>query len=213
MSDAEIQNLFVVDPTFGNGLAVVGGAFATNTVHSAVLQPDGKIIIAGTFTLVNGVAQNNVARLNSDGTLDTTFGNGLTGADNNVFAVAIQPDKKILIGGQFKFIKGAARGGLARLTNATTAIADFDGDSKTDLSTFRPAPGEWWINRSSTGTTVATQFGNSSDKIAPVDFTGDGKFNLAFWRSSTGLWFVLRSEDSMFFAFPFGTNGDVPVPG
>ena len=89
---------------------------------------------------------------------------------------------------------------------------DFDGDGKTDISIFRPAPGEWWINRSSTGTTFATQFGQTSDKIVPADYTGDGKTDVAFWRPSTGQWFVLRSEDFTFFAFPFGANGDVPVP-
>ncbi len=89
---------------------------------------------------------------------------------------------------------------------------DYDGDGKTDLSIFRPAPGEWWINRSSTSQTFAVQFGQSTDKIAPADYSGDGKTDIAFWRPSTGQWFILRSEDSSFYAFPFGTSGDVPVP-
>lgn len=89
---------------------------------------------------------------------------------------------------------------------------DFDGDSKTDISIFRPSNGEWWINRSSNGSTFAAQFGSSNDKITPGDFTGDGKTDIAFWQPSTGIWFVLRSEDSSFYSFPFGTNGDVPVP-
>ena len=89
---------------------------------------------------------------------------------------------------------------------------DFDGDNKTDLSIFRPAPGQWWYLRSLDGGNAAVAFGNSSDKLAPADFTGDGKTDIAFWRPSTGEWFVLRSEDSTFFAFPFGTSGDTPVP-
>lgn len=91
-------------------------------------------------------------------------------------------------------------------------VFDFDGDSKTDISVFRPGMGEWWINRSSTGSTFAAQFGASTDQVTPGDFTGDGKADVAFWRPSTGNWFILRSEDSSFFAFPFGANGDVPVP-
>ena len=90
---------------------------------------------------------------------------------------------------------------------------DFDGDRKTDISIFRPAPGEWWINRSSNGTTFALQFGASTDKIAPADYTGDGKADIAFWRPSTGFWFILRSEDFSFFSFPFGTSGDIPTAG
>jgi len=90
---------------------------------------------------------------------------------------------------------------------------DFDGDSKTDLSIFRPGPGEWWYLRSSNGSNGAVTFGNSFDKITPGDFTGDGKTDVAIFRPSNGNWFVLRSEDFSFFAFPFGTNGDVPAPG
>jgi len=98
-----------------------------------------------------------------------------------------------------------ALGGRARF--------DFDGDSKTDVGIFRPlGVAEWWINRSSNGSTFALQFGTSTDKITPADFTGDGKTDIAFWRPSNGFWFILRSEDFSFFSFPFGTGGDIPVP-
>jgi len=89
---------------------------------------------------------------------------------------------------------------------------DFDGDGKTDLSIFRPAAGEWWWSKSSTGGNGAVQFGQSTDKLAPVDFTGDGKTDVAFWRPSTGFWFVLRSDDFSFYSFPFGATGDLPAP-
>jgi murein DD-endopeptidase MepM/ murein hydrolase activator NlpD len=90
---------------------------------------------------------------------------------------------------------------------------DFDGDSKTDISIFRPSVGEWWINRSSSNQTVAAQFGSPTDKIVPADYTGDGKTDIAFFRPSTGEWFILRSEDASFLSFPFGTTGDSPVVG
>lgn len=90
---------------------------------------------------------------------------------------------------------------------------DYDGDDMTDVSIFRPTPGQWWYQRSSTGVVSAGAFGTSTDKIVPGDYTGDQKTDIAFWRPSTGEWFVLRSEDSSFLAFPFGATGDVPVPG
>ncbi|CAN5538574.1 hypothetical protein BH10ACI1_BH10ACI1_03930 [soil metagenome] len=90
---------------------------------------------------------------------------------------------------------------------------DFDGDSKTDLSIFRPASGEWWYQRSSNGGNYAAQFGISTDKLAPADFTGDGKTDIAFFRPSTGEWFILRSDDGSFYSFPFGLNGDIPAVG
>ncbi|MGI8883860.1 MAG: reprolysin-like metallopeptidase, partial [Pyrinomonadaceae bacterium] len=89
---------------------------------------------------------------------------------------------------------------------------DFDGDGKTDLSIFRPAPGEWWYLRSSDGGNRAFQFGNSSDKLVPADYTGDGKSDIAIFRPSTNEWFVLRSEDGSFYSFPFGAAGDIPAP-
>ncbi len=93
------------------------------------------------------------------------------------------------------------------------ATGDFDSDGLADLAIFRPSVGEWWINRSSSGQTVAAQFGGATDKPVPADFTGDGKIDIAIWRPSTGEWFVLRSEDGSFFSVPFGAAGDIPVPG
>ena len=89
---------------------------------------------------------------------------------------------------------------------------DFDGDQKTDISIFRPAPAEWWYSRSSDGGNRAAQFGNTADKLVPGDFTGDGKTDIAMWRPSTGEWYILRSENGSFFSFPFGASGDIPVP-
>jgi hypothetical protein len=88
---------------------------------------------------------------------------------------------------------------------------DFDGDGKSDLGIFRPASGEWWLQKSFEGA-YATQFGSSTDMMAPADFTGDGKTDIAFFRPSMGQWFILRSEDSSFYGFPFGAAGDVSVP-
>ncbi|HUR97402.1 MAG TPA: FG-GAP-like repeat-containing protein, partial [Pyrinomonadaceae bacterium] len=104
------------------------------------------------------------------------------------------------------------RGTIINDDQVRRARADFDGDGKTDIGIFRGSGGEWWINRSSNGSTFALQFGAPTDRIVPGDFTGDGKADIAFWRPSTGEWYVLRSENNSFFAFPFGTNGDIPVP-
>ncbi len=100
---------------------------------------------------------------------------------------------------------------LTSIPRARTPF-DYDGDNRTDLSIFRPGPGEWWYQKSSNGGNAALQFGQSTDKLTPGDFTGDGITDIAFWRPSSGAWFILRSEDSTFFSFPFGANGDIPVP-
>jgi len=128
------------------------------------------------------------------------------GADGTLVIGA--PEKNLPAG------QGNGAGAVYVFNIAKTTLFDFDGDGKTDIGIFRPAAGsgEWWINRSSTGVTFATQFGASTDTIVPADFTGDGKTDIAFWRQSSGSWFILRSEDFSFFSFPFGTSGDIPVP-
>lgn len=98
------------------------------------------------------------------------------------------------------------------LSASTVPRLDFDGDGKTDVGIFRPAPAEWWILRSSDNGNFAVQFGATTDVTTPADFTGDGKADIAFFRPSSGQWFVLRSDDLSFFAFPFGANGDMPTP-
>jgi hypothetical protein len=97
------------------------------------------------------------------------------------------------------------------VVNSATPF-DFDGDSKTDISVFRPADGSWWYSRSSDNAFRVYSFGASSDVLAPGDFTGDGKADLAVFRPATGEWFIRRSENNTFFSFPFGAAGDVPVP-
>ena len=103
-------------------------------------------------------------------------------------------------------------GGACMAATVGGGRLDFDGDGKTDIGIFRPAAGEWWLNRSTSGQTVAAQFGVSTDKVVAGDYTGDGKADVAFFRPSNGNWFILRSEDGSFFSFPFGTVGDVPAP-
>lgn len=87
-----------------------------NDVRAVAIQPDGKIIIGGMFTTYDGTPRGNIARINSDGSLDTTFdpGTGLS-SGGAVQAIAIQPDGKIIIGGLFVSYNGTPRGKIARL--------------------------------------------------------------------------------------------------
>ena len=73
--------------------------------QAVVLQPDGKIIVGGTFHITKGQQTwQNIIRLNSDGTIDTTFHNGSVysyGLNGGVRAIALQASGKIVIGGEF----------------------------------------------------------------------------------------------------------------
>jgi uncharacterized delta-60 repeat protein len=101
-------------------------ASLTGVVLATAVQPDGKILVGGSFTNVLGVTRNNIARLNTDGTLDTGFD---PNANGQVESIAVQPDGKILVGGYFhgaNGIGGQPRNFIARL-DATTGLPDsFD---------------------------------------------------------------------------------------
>ena len=86
------------------------------SVQALALQPDGKIVIGGNFTSVSGVGRNRIARLNTDGSLDPAFAPA-GGADDWVLALALQPDGKVVIGGDFVMVNGVSRSYIARLSN------------------------------------------------------------------------------------------------
>ncbi|HLM59846.1 MAG TPA: hypothetical protein VK308_03475, partial [Pyrinomonadaceae bacterium] len=88
------------------------------------LQPDGKILMAGNFTTLNGVNRNYIARLNADGTLDNSFNIG-SGPNSQVFTIYIQPDGKILLAGFFASINGTTRNRIARLNSDGTLDDTF----------------------------------------------------------------------------------------
>lgn len=90
--------------------------YASNTVKALSLQSDGKIIVGGEFTYFNGQTRNRLVRINSDGTLDNTFSIG-TGANNNVNAVAVQSDGKIIVGGSFTSFNSVDQANLIRLNS------------------------------------------------------------------------------------------------
>jgi uncharacterized delta-60 repeat protein len=111
----------------------VEGLFGV-AVRKIVVQPDGKILVGGLFNSVapNGgpsAARTNIARFHSDGSLDMSFN---PGANSDIFAIAIQPDGKILVGGHFTIIGGQFRNRIARL-DPTTGLPDSFNPSANDL--------------------------------------------------------------------------------
>ena len=155
------QDEIALSSAFGAGEGVNGEVLAV------AIQADGKIVIGGRFGTVNGIARNNIARLNQDGTLDRSFaekegangpvsalaiqsngdivvggtftqagevetlnlaryhpngdidksfgGDTDPGTNGSVYALAVQPDGKIIVGGNFSSIGGQPRRGIARL--------------------------------------------------------------------------------------------------
>jgi hypothetical protein len=100
----------------------------------------------------------------------------------------------------------------AKSTLSGSAIANFDGDIKSDISVFRPSTGAWYSLNTIDGGFKATQFGLSGDLIAPGDYDGDGTSDLAVFRPSTGVWYAALSSGGVSIV-QWGLAGDIPVPG
>jgi uncharacterized delta-60 repeat protein len=109
-----------LDTNFLNGLSGTD-----NAIYSLAVQPDGKVLIGGFFITANGQPRNRIARLNVDGTLDTNFLNAVSGADNSVLSIVLQPDKKVLIGGYFTTVNNQPRKSIARLNADGTLDGGF----------------------------------------------------------------------------------------
>ena len=95
--------------------ASAAGSGAGGTISAVAFQPDGAILVAGSFTTLHGVARNRIARLLPDWTVDPSFDPGV-GANSTINGIAVQPDGKIIIVGSFSTYGGVARNEVARLT-------------------------------------------------------------------------------------------------
>jgi uncharacterized delta-60 repeat protein len=120
-----------LDPAFNPGSG------ANGEILALVALPDGKAIVGGSFTSVNRVLRNRIARLNPDGSVDTDFNPG-TGAEASIRVLRLQPDGKILLGGQFSRYNGTPRSCVARLNS--------DGSVDTTFSPGRGVGGTLFVN-------------------------------------------------------------------
>ncbi len=128
------------------------GSGMDSTVFALTLQPDGKPLVGGSFTTVNGTSRNRIARLNSDGSLDTSFNPGL-GMDDAVNAIALQLDGKPIVGGVFTAVNGTSRNYIARLNSDGSLDTSFNPGTGMDATvaalaidpgrsiTYTPNPG------------------------------------------------------------------------
>lgn len=108
-----------LDSTFNPGLG------ANGTVWSVVVQTNGQVLIGGEFTRVNGYPRAHIARLNTDGTLDQSFDPGATGPDGTIYAIAIDSDGSMYIGGDFSLVNGLYRSSIAKVNTNGVVVQSF----------------------------------------------------------------------------------------
>lgn len=112
-----------LDATFNAGIGPGG------PVNAIALLPDGSAIIGGSFSHVNGVARGGLAKLSSNGVLDPSFpsGAGISGTGTpSVDAIAVLPDGRVLVGGDFTQVHGVSRSRIARLLSTGEMDVTFD---------------------------------------------------------------------------------------
>jgi uncharacterized delta-60 repeat protein len=144
---------------------------ANSAIESLVVQPDGKILLGGQFTSLNGAAVNRLARLEASGAVDSAFNTG-TGASGIVYKIALQPDGRILIGGAFQTFNGTVRINVARINADGTLDQNFSspfqaGESAPVNTIALQLTGEALI-----GGDFFTVGGSFRTALAQVDVTG-----------------------------------------
>lgn len=108
-----------IDSTFN-----VGGSNANSNIADIEIQSDNKIMICGWFNSFNGQNRACLARLNSNGTLDTTF-NSYNFTSYSIFKVKALNDGKYIITGSFNFYDGQSSNKIAKLNNDGTIDTSF----------------------------------------------------------------------------------------
>jgi uncharacterized delta-60 repeat protein len=162
------------DGTVNNSFNV--GSGFNNVVNTIVLQNDGKIIVAGDFTSVNGLSYSRIARLNPNGSVDTSF-RTITGFDGVIYCLKLQPNGKILVGGLFSNYDGFASSCVARLNSNGSFDPTFNVGSGLNDAVFS-------INlQNDSKVILAGTFtiynGGTANSLCRVDSVGaiDGTFN------------------------------------
>ncbi len=186
-----------LDSSFGVGGKRIFGSSGVDEASGVAVQPDGKIVMAGTIDAA-GTSDFLVARLNSNGLLDTGFGTGgfrtiafdLSGGEYDAAsAVALQPDGKIVVAGVAEVTDGNGDFALARL-NANGTLDTSFGDGR---STFG--------------------FG-TDDGATGVAVQPDGKIVVTGYTNVLGSYdfVVARIKYNGFFDGAFGTGGYHIIP-
>jgi uncharacterized delta-60 repeat protein len=87
---------------------------------------------------VNGNSRNGIARLTSTGAIDDTFAPGTAATNGTIYAIAVQSNGRIIIGGNFTSYAGTARTNIARINSNGTIDATFNpgGGPDSDINTI-----------------------------------------------------------------------------
>src|SRR6266536_5630642 len=188
---------------------------ADRNVKALAVQPDGKIIVGGTFSSLGGrgtgtTTRKRIGRLNSDGTLDTNFN---PGANDIVDALAVQGDGKIVVGGFFTMLGGGGtilRNHIGRVNPDGTLDTGFDPGANDRISAIAlQSDGKILV-----GGNFTTLGGGGTGTIARScigRLNPDGTIDTAFNPGATGS--GTHPEDSTVFTIVVQADGKIVIGG
>jgi uncharacterized delta-60 repeat protein len=223
--------LGTLDPTFGDGgtaiTAITDNEYDASEAYALLLQPDGKLVAAG--TAVDFTAHHKafaLARYNPDGSLDATFGDGgrvLTvatvandnQADDEIAAIALQPDGKIVAVGKaghfppdFAVLRFNADGSLdPTFGDGGRVITNLDYEDEAHAVAIQP-DGKILVAGLS-----GSQIGITSDDFALVRYNPDGSLDAAFGDGGKVITAFSREAQDWAYSMVLRPDGKVVIGG
>jgi uncharacterized delta-60 repeat protein len=154
------------DTTFNVGTGL------NNVVNDIKIQSDGKIIATGLFNNYSSSTSNNIVRINTDGTRDTTFNVGIGFNGSQGWGIEIQSDGKIIVVGEFTQYSGSTANRIVRIntngTYDTTFVGTITGLNSSAYSIKLQPDG----NKAVVMGAFTTYSGSTANRIARINTNG-----------------------------------------
>lgn len=180
-----------LDTSFGNEGKITTDFFGLHDfAYDLVIQADGKIVVAGAAYINENTRRFALARYNTNGSLDTTFGNGgkvttfIGGFSDIVNAVTIQPDNKIVAVGSSVSAGTNHDFGIVRYNPDGSLDTTFDTDGKVKMDFFNNSPDVAGDVLIQPGDDKIVVLGNTAtenmNKLALARYNPDGSLDASF---------------------------------
>lgn len=198
---------FTFDDTFNTG-----GTGANSNIIAIIPSIDDKLFIGGQFTVYNSTPKQVLAKLNLDGSIDSSFVQGGTGFNGLINGLNNDPDGKLMCVGNFTAYGSTAVRRVARLNSDGSLDTTFNTGGAgqaagTPTKVFRMSDGSYLIN---SGTTTTTY--NGTTVYRPYKLNSNGTLNTSVTFESTGVQFAIDPLDNIYVIGTFTTYKGVATP-
>ena len=194
--NANIDNIAKINANGTLDTSFIPAPITGGSLFDVALQPDGKVIIVGTFSTVGGQNKRGMARLNADGSLDTDFAANIgNGTNGNAYAVDLMPDGSIVFGGEFTSWNGQSVGsyGAARVSSDGTFSGAFPASDFRTVHAIKALPdGGVLISVNTTSSSAAKvrrydsnlqqqafNYASGRTRVDSIDLAADGDYLFA----------------------------------